>query len=87
MLSEFKKDLARGYAAEHLVKEILADLTTDFEFIWVGDKEEYRDKGDIIARAANKEYYIEVKDDSCICTTGNVLCEEANYIYENDYSF
>ena len=33
----------------------------------------------------NKVYFIEVKNDSRIADTGNVLCEEEVYYKKNDY--
>lgn len=81
MLKEFKKDLEAAKDAELLVLEVLADLTTLYNFQWVGDQRQYRYKGDIKATTADgKEIFIEVKDDKCIAATGNVLCEEENFI-------
>lgn len=82
MLSDFQKDLARGQRAELIVLDILSGLS-ELEFVWVGNEKEYRYKGDIVALAADKEICIEVKDDECIATTGNILCEEENYIKED----
>ena len=84
MLHDFKKDLEAAKDAELLTLQALADLTTLYSFEWVGDRRECRYKGDILATSANGEqFYIEVKNDKCIATTGNILCEEENYIKED----
>ena len=84
MLENFEKDLAEGKEAELIALGILADQTTQYNFTWVGDLRECRYKGDILATAADgTEYYIEVKNDKDIATTGNVLCEDENYIKES----
>lgn len=84
MLKDFEKDLAEGKEAELITLGILADLTTQYNFTWVGDLRECRYKGDILATAANgTQYYIEVKNDKDIATTGNILCEDENYIKED----
>lgn len=86
MLSEFYKDLEAAAWAEHLVADTFSSLTTGYTFEWVGDQKEYRYRGDIKATAADgREIFIEVKDDSRIADTRNVLCEEENYIKDGDY--
>lgn len=81
MLTDFKEDLKLGNEAEHLVKRVLSNLTTQYAFEVVGDQREYRYKGDIKAIGADgNETMIEVKNDSCIASSGNILCEEENYI-------
>ena len=86
MLKEFYNDKEKAREAELLVRDILAALTTDYTFVAIGDVREYRYKGDIKAIDKNgKEIFLEVKDDSRIADTGNVLCEEENYIKESDY--
>lgn len=86
MLTEFHKDLEAAEWAEHLVADTFSSLTAGYKFEWVGDQREYRYKGDIKATSADgREIFIEVKDDSCIATTRNVLCEEENYIKDGDY--
>ena len=78
MLSNFKRDLAAARDAEILVLQLLMGATDDYDFFWVGDNREYFNKGDIkaIDKATGKESYIEVKDDSRIADTHNILCEE-----------
>jgi hypothetical protein len=86
MLSDFYKDLEAAQAAEHLVADTFSSLTSGYQFEWVGDRKEYRYRGDIKATAADgREIFIEVKDDSRIADTRNVLCEEENYIKDGDY--
>ena len=78
MLSNFKRDLAAARDAEVLVLQLLAGATDAYTFEWVGDNRDYFHKGDI--KAVNKstglESFIEVKDDSRIAYTHNILCEE-----------
>lgn len=78
-MSQFDVDLERGHKAELLVRDILAGLTDEISFEWVGNDPECYHKGDIKALAADRVYYIEVKDDTVIATTGNILCEERVY--------
>jgi hypothetical protein len=86
MLKDFFGDMENAKQAELLVRDTLAALTKDYTFEAVGDVKEYRYKGDIKAiDAAGNELFIEVKDDSRIADTGNILCEEENYIKDNDY--
>lgn len=97
MLSSFYSDLNAARDAEILVLELLVGATDAYTFEWVGDKREYFHKGDIkaIDRNSGKEFFIEVKDDSRIADTRNILCEESvdYYDYEvkgniyNDYDF
>lgn len=83
MLENFYTDLQEGKDAELIALEILADQTTRYNFTWVGDLKECRYKGDILATAADgTEHYIEIKNDKDIATTGNILCEDENYIKE-----
>ena len=85
MNKQFYVDLERGQKAELLVRDILEALTDEYEFEWVGAEEQYRYKGDIKATAADgSEIFIEVKDDTIIGTSGNVLIEEEVYFKETD---
>jgi hypothetical protein len=86
MLKDFFSDMENAKQAELLVRDTLAALTKDYTFVAIGDVKEYRYKGDIKAiDAAGNELFIEVKDDSRIADTGNILCEEENYIKDGDY--
>lgn len=86
MLDNFDKDLKRGRAAEHLVCEVFSSLDDTHTFKEVGAERLFYYKGDIIAtNKAGKPTYIEVKADSRIADTGNVLCEEEVYFKKQDY--
>jgi hypothetical protein len=85
---QFYKDLEAARDAELLVKDLLAGATQDYDFYWIGDNPTYYHKGDIAAvnKITNEVRYIEVKDDSRIADTGNILCEEEVEFYDGDYS-
>lgn len=86
MVRDFQKDLANARDAEQLVLDTFAALSNSYKFINVGAAKEYRYKGDILAIAADgREIGIEVKDDSRIADTHNVLCEEKVYYYDGGY--
>lgn len=77
MVANFYRDLEKAQKAEILVRDVFAGLTADYTFTAVGDERKYYHKGDILAVGADgQEHFIEVKDDSCIGRTQNVLCEE-----------
>ena len=83
---KFLLDLNEAHIAENLVREVLASLTNEYVFESVADNREYYHKGDIKATSANgEEILIEVKDDSRIGDTGNILCEESVYYYSSGY--
>lgn len=83
MVKNFKTDLERAQKAEYMVRDLLQSLTDEYTFIHVGENKEYYHKGDIKAVDNNgKEIMIEIKDDTRIADTGNVLCEEE--VYYND---
>lgn len=85
MLYKFYDDLTKAKKAEQLVREVFTALTDKYTFDDVSEVRECRYKGDIKATAADgKEIYIEVKDDSRIADTGNVLCEYKNYIKDTE---
>lgn len=77
MVSNFFSDLEKGHKAEDIVRNTFAALTNEYSFYDVsGDREYYR-KGDIKAiDDDDNEIMIEVKNDSRIAETRNVLCEE-----------
>lgn len=86
MVQGFYEGLAQAREAELLVAEVFSSLTKDYKFENVGDVREYFYKGDIKATAADgREIFIEVKDDSVIHKTHNVLCEEEVYYKDTDY--
>lgn len=82
MVSNFWSDLAQARKAEDLVREVFANLTDKYTFVDVANQREYFKKGDIKAVAADgREVFIEVKKDSRIADTHNLLCEEENYFH------
>lgn len=84
MVSTFYYDLNEAKKAEHLVCSLLSSSTTKYTFRAVGDEPQFYHKGDIEARAQDGSlFYIEVKNDSRIGETRNILCEEAVY-YKQD---
>lgn len=84
MVFDFFKDLELAKGAEEIVFNTLSKLAPDYKFIDVSNDRAYYHKGDIKAVAADgKEIMIEVKDDSRIADTGNILCEESVLYYEN----
>lgn len=70
------KDCERGRRAEQLVLDLLSTKTDEYNFYDVANDPECRIYGDILALGEEDAYYIEVKNDSKIGTTRNVLCEE-----------
>lgn len=85
MLNNFNDDLAKGKIAEHIVT-VLAE-TANYPVIDVSDIKEYRHKGDlIITLPSGEQKYLEIKNDSVISSTGNILCEEEVYYYESGYT-
>lgn len=85
MVKEFYNDLRKAQAAEQLVLETFSGLTADYTFYSVGDQREYFHKGDIKAIAADgTEIMIEVKDDSRIGDTRNILCEESVFYFDSE---
>ena len=86
MLRDFQADMAAAKPAEQLVLNTLSSLATGWAFVDVSNIRECRYKGDIKAISADgKEIYLEVKNDSRIADTGNILCEYQNYIKDGNY--
>lgn len=80
MLTNFWSDLEIGHKAEDIVLNTFSSLTDQYTFENVSNVRECRYKGDIKATAADgREIYIEVKNDSRIADTHNVLCEYMNF--------
>lgn len=77
MLNNFNTDLAAAKAAEEMVRNIFGSLTNEYRFEDVSNQREFYYKGDIKATSLStgKEIFIEVKDDSRIAQTHNILCE------------
>lgn len=87
MVKDFKKDLAAAHEAERLVQMYFTLLGgTDYTFRNVSENPEYYYKGDLLAtNSSGCRIFIEVKDDSRIADTGNVLCEDKVYYVNGDY--
>lgn len=86
MLNNFYSDLAQAKEAEDIVLNTFSAMTDKYTFNPVSDNPAYYYKGDIIAISEDgREIGIEVKDDSRIADTSNVLCEEEVYYKYNDY--
>ena len=87
MIRNFGKDLAAAHEAERLVQMYFTLLGhQEYTFENVSADPEYYYKGDIQAtNSSGNRIYIEVKDDSRIADTGNVLCEDQVYYMDGDY--
>ena len=87
MMEQFFMDLEAAKPAERIVRERLAELMPDWAFQDVSTRPECYYKGDIRAIAPDGSFkYIEVKCDSRIADTHNVLCEYGVY-YKNTNSY
>ena len=89
MLQNFKQDKEIATAAEAFA---LLELEKQYgdrfsSFQWVGSNPEYYYKGDIkaIDNATGEVVFFEIKNDSRIHETQNILCEEEVYYKDNDY--
>lgn len=87
MVEKFNEDLAAAKEAEYLVEKYFRLLGSDtYEFRNVSEDADYYYIGDLLAFCADgRRLGIEVKDDSRIAETGNVLCEESVYYIHGDY--
>lgn len=84
-MSQFQEDLAAAKPAERLVRQTLSKLTSEYEFVDVADDPQYYDYGDILAIGKNgSKVFFEVKNDSRIAETKNILCEDEVYDKRND---
>lgn len=82
MLSNFKADLAAAKEAEQIVKEAIA--AAGYQVLDVSDDPQSYHKGDLlITSPTGEQRYVEVKDDSRIADTRNILCEEEVYYKES----
>ena len=83
-MTQFEKDLQAAKPAEELARKVLSNLTKEYEFVDVADVPKYYDYGDIMAIGKNNShFFIDVKNDSRIWETKNILCEE--YVYDKRY--
>lgn len=84
LVKQFAEDLHNAREAEYIVRNELAHRMPDYKFEVVGHIPLFYNKGDIRAISpSGKEHFIEVKDDSCIWQTNNVLCEEEVFYYNS----
>lgn len=86
-MDEFYSDAAKAAIAEQLTTKILTSKTSNWCFEWVGNIKKYRHKGDIKATDPTTGFslFLEVKDDSRIAETDNILCEYLKYFYQGGY--
>lgn len=86
MNNQFYKDLEQGKIGERIVLDALSSYTHTCLIEDISDLKEYRYKGDIRLTDKNgNQLFIEVKTDSRIADTGNVLCEDEVYFKDGDY--
>ena len=84
MVKDFYKDLAQAKSAEQLVLKVLEERTPACLFYDVSNNRDCYYKGDIkVFAPSGAYYYVEVKNDSRIAETHNILCEEE--VYFKDY--
>ena len=82
MLSNFKEDLAAAKEAEQITKTAIAAV--GYKVFDVADQPQFYHKGDLqITLPTGELRYVEVKDDSRIGDTRNILCEEEVYYKES----
>lgn len=84
MVKNFKEDLAIGKKAEEIVIKCLENTISDYTFLDVSDYPSYYHKGDIIALCDEGYTFIEVKNDSRIAQTKNILCEEEVFYKDSE---
>ena len=86
MLSNFKADLEKAKTAEKIALEALQAYSDSWSLEDVSNDRNCFYLGDIKATLSTGQVqYIEVKDDSRIADTHNILCEEECYIKDGDY--
>ena len=86
MLKEqFNKDLQQGKEGEQIVKQYLQKVGCQVKD--VSEQPQYYHIGDFfITSPSGQKRYVEVKNDTVIAKTENILCEEEVYFKENDYA-
>ena len=85
MVNNFWSDLAQAQKVEQLALDVFASLTDSYTFYNVSGEREYFHKGDLIAIGADgRKVFLEIKDDSRIGETHNLLCEEQLYFHERN---
>lgn len=82
MLSKFKEDLAAAKPAEQIVKRVIA--AANIEVLDVSEDPQSYHKGDLlITLPTGEQRYVEVKSDSRIADTKNILLEEEVFYKES----
>ena len=82
-LTQFSKDLIKGKRGEDIVKDVLFSLTSGYKIEDVSDDPQYYYTGDLrVTTPEGKIYYLEVKNDSRIHETKNLLLEDEVYFKE-----
>lgn len=85
MVTDFFRDLKNAKKGEETVLNTFSSLTDDYTFEDVSNLREYYYRGDICAteKSTGRRIFIEVKQDGCISSTKNVLCEEEVLFYDS----
>lgn len=84
--TQFLTDAAAAREAEELVAAVMASLTSTWNFEVIEGEDENQHKGDIRVTdpVTGFSLFLEVKDDSRIATTGNVLCEVTKFFADTN---
>ena len=84
MVKNFFSDMAIAKTAERTVLDVFSKIAPQYSFKDVSEDRQYFYKGDILTTAKDgREIGIEVKQDSRIWETSNVLCEEKVLFFNN----
>lgn len=85
--NEFLNDAAAAKPAEKLVAAIMSSLASSWNFEVIDGEDENQHKGDIrvIDPITGFSLFLEVKNDSRIAETDNVLCEYLKFFYDKGY--
>lgn len=77
MANKFQKDLAKAKIGENIVFQVLQGCTDKYEIVNVSNEKDYWHKGDFILNDVDEgvSYFLDVKDDSRIYDTHNLLAE------------
>lgn len=84
MVKNFFSDMAIAKTAEKTVLDVFSKIAPQYNFKDVSNDRRYFYRGDILTIAKDgREIGIEVKQDSRIWETGNVLCEEKVLFFDS----
>lgn len=84
MITAFWKDLKQGKRGEEIVYNHLREKNPECKIEYLGENKEYYHIGDIkLTTPQGNIFYFEVKNDTRIADTHNILCEEQVYYYDN----